>query len=70
MAIGIKPQDVQTSQPVNPLKVADNRVVSPTLGGAGSVSTFNVEQPTAALNPFVERTVRVPSTKTGDVTTV
>jgi hypothetical protein len=69
MAIGIKPQDVRTSQPVNPLKVADNRVVSPTLGGAGS-STFNVERPTAALDPFVERTVRVPSTKTGDVRTV
>lgn len=69
MATGIQPQDVKTSQPVNPLKVADNRVVSPTLGGAGN-STFNVEQPMADLNPFVERTVRVPSTKTGDVTTV
>jgi hypothetical protein len=69
MAIGIRPQDVKTSQPVNPLKVTSNRVVSPTLGGAGN-STFNVENPMADLNPFIERTVRVPSTKTGDVRTV
>ena len=37
MATGIKPQDVSTSSPTNPLKVKDNRVVSPTLGGSGSV---------------------------------
>ena len=69
MATGIRPQDVKTSQPVNPLKVTSNRVISPTLGGAGN-STFNVEQPMAALNPFIERTVRTPSTKSGVVRTV
>ncbi len=68
MATGIRPQDVKTSQPINPLKVSSNRVVSPTLGGAGN-STFNVEHPMADLNPFIERTIRVPSTKTGDVKT-
>jgi len=69
MPTGINPRDVQTSQPINPLKVTSNRVVSPTLGGAGN-STFNVEQPMAALNPFIDRTTRVPSTKTGDVKTI
>ena len=69
MPTGINPQDVMTSHPVNPLKVTSNRVVPPTLGGTGN-STFNVEQPMAALNPFIERTARTPATKTGDVETV
>jgi len=37
MATGIKPTDVATSSPTNTLKLKDNRVVSPTLGGSGSV---------------------------------
>jgi hypothetical protein len=49
MPTGIKPEDVMTSNPTNPLKVSSNRVVSPTLGGSGNAT----HRPTGELDPFV-----------------
>jgi len=60
MATGIKPNDVFTSSPLDPLKVRSNRVVSPTLGGAGNT----VQRPTDALDPFTKGVGKVKSTKT------
>lgn len=57
MTTGVKPRDTLTSTPTNPLRVPSNRVVSPTLGGAGN------HRPTSELDPFVNGTGRVKSTK-------
>jgi hypothetical protein len=59
MPTGIKPKDVKTSNPTNPLKVRSNRVISPTLGGSGNA----VNRPTSALDPFVNGKGIVKSSK-------
>ena len=59
MATGIKPKDVATSAPTNPLRVRDNRVVSPTLGGSGN----SVNKQTFDLDLFQEGKGVVRSTK-------
>lgn len=59
MPTGIKPKDVRTSNPTNPLKLRKNRIISPTLGGSGNA----VNRPTGALDPFVAGRGTVKSTK-------
>lgn len=60
MPTGIKPRDTLTSSPTNPLKIRNNRVISPTLGGAGNAP----HRPTSELDPFVNGVGKVKSTKT------
>lgn len=59
MPTGIRPQDVQTSSPTNPLKIRKNRVISPTLGGSGNA----INRPTGELDPFVAGKGRIKSSK-------
>ena len=61
MPTGIKPKDVAASTPTNPLKVTDNRVVSPTLGGSGN----SVHRPTSELDPFMVGKGKVRASKVG-----
>lgn len=61
MPTGIKPRDVLTSNPTNPLRIQDNRVVSPTLGGSGNT----VNRLTGDLDTFANGNRLATPTKVG-----